>query len=100
MNKSSIINPNRESHKIYQKKISDQIDGISKWIQSVGGNNEDKALAFIDQYLSHLNNNTKKSMFEHILDITGTRLLDVNKQNDLMILINELCKLKQQVKFL
>jgi len=96
----SLLNLNRETHKVHHKKLTDQLDGISKWIQSVGGSNESEALTFLDKYLVHLNDNTKKSMFEHILDLTGTRLQDVNKQNDLIKLIDELCRLKQQIKFI
>lgn len=36
----------------------------------------------------------------YILDKTGTRLQDVNKQNDLIELIDELFRLKQQIKFI
>ena len=57
------------------------------------GQNHDDALGFIFKYLHHLNDNTKKSMYEHILNITDRQLLDINKKNDLMLLINELVKL-------
>ena len=96
----STLNLTRETHKVHHKKLTDQLDGISKWIQSVGGSNEAEALPFLNKYLAHLNDNTKCSMFEHILDLTDTRLQDVNKQNDLIKLIDELYKLKQQIKFL
>ena len=96
----SILNLNRETHKVHHKKIIEHLDVISKWIQCVGGSNEDKALEFVEKYLHHLSDNTKKSMFEYIFDLTGTRLIDINKQNDLMLLINELCALKQQIKYL
>ena len=94
------FNLNRESHKIHNKKVNEQIEGISKWIESVGGKDSKEAVNFIYKYLSHLNNNTKKSMYEHLLDITNTRFVEINKQNDLMLLLNDLLKLIQQIKTL
>ena len=78
---------------IKQKQIEDHVNSIGKWIHDVDGQNHDDALGFIFKYLHHLNDNTKKSMYEHILTITDTQLLDINKKNDLMLLINELVKL-------
>ena len=78
---------------IKQKQIEDQVNAVSKWIHIVDGQNHDDALGFISKYLHHLNENTKKSMYEHILNITDTQLFDINKKNDLMLLINELVKL-------
>ena len=79
---------------IKQKQIDDQVNIIGKWINDVNGHNSDAALEFILKYLHHLNDNTK-SMYEHILNITETQLIDINKKNDLMLLINELVKLKK-----
>jgi len=78
---------------IKQKQIEDHVNTIGKWIHDVNGQNHDDALGFIFKYLHHLNDNTKKSMYEHILNITETQLIDMNKKNDLMLLINELVKL-------
>ena len=78
---------------IKQKQIEDHVNTIGKWIHDVEGQNYDDAVGFISKYLHHLNDNTKKSMYEHILTITDTQLLDINKKNDLMLLINEIVKL-------
>ena len=78
---------------IKQKQIEDHVNTIGKWIHDVDGQNHDDALGFIFKYLHHLNDNTKKSMYKHILNITGTELLDINKKNDLMLLFEELVKL-------
>ena len=78
---------------IKQKQIEDHVNTIGKWIHDVNEQNHDDALGFIFKYLHHLNDNTKKSMYEHILNITETQLIDMNKKNDLMLLINELVKL-------
>ena len=76
-----------------RKEIEEHISTIGKWIHDVEGENQEDALGFISKYLNHLNDNTKKSMYEHILNITQTQLIDINKKNDLMLLINELVKL-------
>ena len=77
-----------------RKEIEEQIGIIGKWIHDVEGGNQEDALGFISKYLHHLNGgSTKKSMYEHILNITQTQLIDINKKNDLMILINELVRL-------
>ena len=81
------------SQLIKQKQIEDHVNTIGKWIHDVNGQNHDDELGFIFKYLHHLNDNTKKSMYEHILNITETQLIDMNKKNDLMLLINELVKL-------
>ena len=78
---------------IKQKQIESHVNTIGKWVHDVDGQNHDDALGFIFKYLHHLNDNTKKSMYVHILNITDTQLLDINKKNDLMLLINELVKL-------
>ena len=78
---------------IKQKQIEDHVNTIGKWIREVEGQNHDDALGFIFKYLHHLNENTKKSMYKHILNITGTDLLDINKKNDLALLFEELVKL-------
>jgi len=78
---------------IKQKQIEVHVNTIGKWIHDVEGQNYVDAVGFISKYLHHLNENTKKSMYEHILNITDTQLLDINKKNDLMLLINELVKL-------
>jgi len=78
---------------IKQKQIEEHINTIGKWINDVNGQNHDDALGFIYKYLHHLNDNTKKSMYEHLLNITETDLIEINKKNDLILLINELVKL-------
>ena len=78
---------------IKQKQIDDLVNTIGKWINDVEGQNHDDALGFIYKYIHHLNDNTKKSMYEHILKITDRELLEINKKNDLMLLIDELVKL-------
>ena len=78
---------------IKQKQIEDHVNTIGKWINDVNGQNNDDALEFIYKYILHLNDNTKKSMYEHLLNITETSLIDINKKNDLMLLINELVRL-------
>jgi len=77
-----------------QNQIDGHVSTIGKWIHDVNGHNSDVAIGFIFKYLHHLNDNTKKSMYEHILNITETSLIDINKKNDLMLLVNELVKLK------
>ena len=77
-----------------QKQINEHVNTIGKWINDVNGQNHDDALEFIYKYIHHVNDNTKKSMYEHLLNITETSLIDINKKNDLMLLINELVKLK------
>ena len=91
------LNLSRETHKAHSKKIDDQIDGIGKWIDSVGGQNSKEAVDFVYKYIEHLNDQTKKSMYEHILDQSNTRFVEINKQNDLMILLNNLVKLIKEV---
>ena len=75
-----------------QKQIEDHVNTIGKWIHDVNGHNSDEATEFMFKYLHHLNGNTKKSMHEHLLNITETELIDINKKNDLTLLINELVK--------
>ena len=96
------LNLERETHKVHNKKIDEQIDSFVTWIKAVNGPDADtqEAIDFIYKYLFHLNLNTKKSFFEYLLDITNTRLIDVNKQNDLMLLIEGLYKLLQELKTL
>ena len=94
------MNPERETHKAHNKKIKDKIHDFIVWFKSVDGQDVDDAVEFINTYMFHLNNNTKKSFFEHLLDITKTRMIDINKQNDLTILIEELYKLLQEFKIL
>ena len=69
-----------------QKQIDEHANTIGKWINDVNGQNNDEALEFIYRYIHHLNNNTKKSMHEHLLNITETSLIDINKKNDLMLI--------------
>ena len=78
---------------IKQKQIDEHVNTIGKWIHDVDGQNHDDALEFIYKYIHHLNDNTKGSMYHHLLEITGTNLIEMNKKNDLMLLINELVKL-------
>ena len=89
------INTNTFTQIIKQKQIDEHVNTIGKWIidVNVNGQNHDEALGFIYKYLHHLNDNTKKSMYEHLLNITETSLIDNNKKNDLMLLINELVRL-------
>ena len=94
------MNPERETHKAHNKKINKKIDDFKTWFESVHGTSIDEAIEFMHTYMSHLNDLTKKSFFEHLLDITKTRLLDINKQNDLTILIEELYKLLQEFRTL
>ena len=84
---------NTYSSLIKQKQIEDHVNTIGKWIHDVNGYNSDVATEFMFKYLHHLNDNTKKSMYEHLLNITETELIDINKKNDLMLLVNELVKL-------
>ena len=63
---------------IKQKQIDDLVNTIGKWINDVEGQNHDDALGFIYKYIHHLNDNTKKSMYEHILKITDRELLEIN----------------------
>ena len=94
------MNSERETHKAHNKKINKKIDDFKTWFESVHGNNVDEAIEFMNTFMFHLNDLTKKSFFEHLLDITETRLLDINKQNDLTILIEELYKLLQEFRTL
>ena len=91
---------NRASSTIFKNKIEDQIESINIWISSVNGKDSDKAIDFIKKYHHHLNDNTKKSMYEHITDITDTKIIDINKLNDLMKLIDSLLKLKKENNYL
>jgi len=54
------------------------VNTIGKWINDVNGHNSDDALEFIFKYLHHLNDNTKKPMYEHLLNITETQPIDIN----------------------
>ena len=45
-----------------------------------------------------VNENTKRSMFEHITDITDTKLREINKLNDLIKIINELQIIKKEIQ--
>ena len=94
------INLERETHKVHNKKIDEQIDGFVSWIKAVKGPDTDtkEATNFIYKYMSHLNNNTKKSFYEHIQDITNTRLVEHNQLNGLMLLIDGLYNLIQELK--
>ena len=87
------INTNTYTSLFKQKQIEEHVNTIGKWIHDVNGHNSDEAIEFIFKYLHHLSVNTKKSMYEHLLNITETELIDINKKNDLMLLINELVKL-------
>ena len=78
---------------IKQKQIEDHVNVIGKWIHEVDGQNHGDVLGFIFKYLHHLNNNTMKSMRDHILIITDKELVEINKKKDLMVLIDELVKL-------
>ena len=96
------LNFERESHKVHSKKIDDQIEGFVLWIKAVNGEDYEtkEAIDFINKYILNLNVNTKKSFYEHFQDITNTRLIEPNKQNGLMLLIDGLCRLLQEVKTL
>lgn len=94
------MNSERETHKAHNKKIKNQIQDFTVWFKSVDAQNVDDAVEFINTYMSHLNNNTKKSFLDHLLDITETRIIDINKQNDRAILIEELYKLLRGFKTL
>jgi len=78
---------------IKQKQIKEHVNTIGKWIHDVDGQNHDDALEFIYKYIHHLNDNTKGSMYHHLLNITDRQLLDINKKNDLILMIDELVKL-------
>ena len=65
---------------IKQKQIEDHVNTTGKWINDVNGQNNDDALEFIYKNIHHLNDNTKKSMYEHLLNITETSLIDINKK--------------------
>ena len=60
----------RESHKVFQEKINEHIKEIGNWINVVEGKNIEEAIGFIHKYFHHLNDITKKSMYEHLLDKT------------------------------
>ena len=92
------MNPERETHKAHNKKVDKKIDDFKSWFESVHGTNVDEAVEFIYTYMYNLNDLTKKSFFENLLDKTETRLLDINKQNDLTILVEELYKLLQEFR--
>ena len=74
------IKNNDNTYSIKQKEIKDHVNTIGKWIYDVNGQNQEDALGFISKYLHHLNENTKKSMYEHILNITETQLIDIKKK--------------------
>ena len=65
---------------IKQKQIEDHVNTIGKWINDVNGHNHDDALEFIYKHLHHLNDNTKKSMYKHLLNITETDLIEIKKK--------------------
>ena len=87
---------NRESYKIFQKKFDNCLDAIDKWINSVDGKNPEKVINFVKSSFQYLNDKTKKFMYDHITDISDTKLREVNKLNDLMKLINELLEIKKE----
>ena len=84
------INTNTYTSLFKQNQINDHVNTIGKWIHDVNGHNSDEAIEFIFKYLHHLNDNTKKSMMS---SITETELIDINKKNDLMLLVNELTRI-------
>ena len=86
----------RESYKSIQKDIDNAIEAIADWISQLG-KDPTKAIEFIKKYNHHLNDKTKKSMFEHITDITDTKLLEVNKLSDLTLLIEKLITIKKSI---
>ena len=57
-----------------------------------------KVTDFIYKYISYINDNTKRSFYENILDLSETRLVEQNKLNDLVLLIEELYKLYAEFK--
>ena len=94
------MNLEREPHKAHHKKIDEQVQGIVSWIKSVKGDDNDtnQVTDFIYKYISYINDNTKRSFYENILDLSETRLVEQNKLNDLVILIEELYKLYAEFK--
>ena len=89
----------RETHRLIQVKIDKVLSDIVKWIEDVQGKDHDKAINFIKTYFHHLNDNTKRSMYEYILDLTDTRLREPNQLNDLMLLVEDLLKIKKEKDF-
>lgn len=87
------MNTERETHKAHNRKVIKKLEDFKTWFESVHGSNIDEALEFINKYMWHLNDLTKKSFFEELQDKTNTRMIDISKLNDLTILIEELYKL-------
>ena len=88
------MNHTIESNIVLQNQIDEQFRKIVTWIDKEGQNAEE-AIGFIRRYFDHLNENTQKSMYEYLLDITKTRILSLDKQNELMLLLIELRKIKK-----
>ena len=87
---NNLFNLDRESHLVHYKKVSDKLDEIKTWISSNAGINTSETIQYIKDNLPNLNDKTKKSLYEYVLDNTNTRIIEVNKLNDFMILLNEL----------
>ncbi len=70
----SLFNLERESHKAHQKTIEEHITKIKAWTMA-NASNANEVEDFIKKYLHHLTNETKQSMFTHILNIADARCL-------------------------
>lgn len=95
-----LLDLSRQSHVDFHKKIKDQLDKIYIWLDKVEGQNKDEVVLFIEAYLSHLNSGTCKSMYENVINISKTELIDIHKLSELDLLIKQLKDLKEQVKHL
>jgi len=87
----------RESHKAHYKKIQESLGGFGQWVLAAN-NNSEKANVFVETYYVNLNNQTKASFYENILDMTDMKLAEARKKDDLMKMIEELAKLVSDVK--
>ena len=73
-------NYNTVSSLLKQKQIDEQVKAIGKWVNDVQGHDVEEVIEFIKKNLYNLNDNTKKSIYEHILTISKTDLIEINKK--------------------
>jgi hypothetical protein len=97
MQRLNSLNPKRESHNVHQKIFDDKLIEINQWVNT-HGHNPDEADTFIRKYFDHLNDNTWKSMYDILLNITESKLLPSDNQNELSNLVSQLLQIKKNMK--
>ncbi len=89
------MNLQRLTHKSHLKKINDKWAEIETWFDTHG--DSPAAMAFINKYLTNLNNLTKNSLFEKVKMLSDTSIVEIGKLNQLSDLFDELVDLMDQI---